>query len=333
MLRKINTLSFIIFILFLNCSEGISQSVSKYAGEFLEIGVGARSQALGASFVSIADDGSAIYWNPAGIIQIKSFHTSLMHAEQYGGEINYDFAGVVFPHQDKYAFGLGLIRLGIDGIPDTRNALIDTVISNGKIDDGERLNLDKVTYFSNADYALYFSFAHRRSDRSCFGANIKMIRRNIGDNSAWGVGFDFGGLFKFKKYLSFGFNLMDATTTLISWDTNRKELISPKLKLGAAYTYDSNRIPVKIIPVVETDIRFENRDFSSIMSGGFTSIDPHFGLGMIYNDMVSLRFGYDDIKRTSAGLGVTVSGINIDYAFTAFDEFKELGNSHKISLS
>jgi hypothetical protein len=36
--------------------------------------------------------------------------------------------------------------------------------------------------------------------------------------------------------LSVGANLQDATTTLVAWSTGRNELVSPTLKLGAAYT-------------------------------------------------------------------------------------------------
>jgi len=41
------------------------------AGAMLEIGIGARAEALGGAFVSIADDPSALYWNPAGIAKIS----------------------------------------------------------------------------------------------------------------------------------------------------------------------------------------------------------------------------------------------------------------------
>lgn len=42
------------------------------AGAVLEIGVGARAEAMGGAFVAIADDPSALYWNPAGIVNIRT---------------------------------------------------------------------------------------------------------------------------------------------------------------------------------------------------------------------------------------------------------------------
>lgn len=38
-----------------------------------ELGVGARALAMGGAFVAVADDGTAAYWNPAGITQLKVF--------------------------------------------------------------------------------------------------------------------------------------------------------------------------------------------------------------------------------------------------------------------
>jgi len=43
------------------------------AAAMLGIGVGARAEALGGAFVAIADDPSALYWNPSGIVQMNSF--------------------------------------------------------------------------------------------------------------------------------------------------------------------------------------------------------------------------------------------------------------------
>ena len=42
-----------------------------HAAEFLSHGVGARALGMGSSFVSIADDATAAYWNPAGLVQIE----------------------------------------------------------------------------------------------------------------------------------------------------------------------------------------------------------------------------------------------------------------------
>lgn len=79
------TILFILFALFIGEQRGIAQvnpadlqydtNVTRRgtsAGAMLEIGVGARAEALGGAFVAVADDPSALYWNPAGISRIQS---------------------------------------------------------------------------------------------------------------------------------------------------------------------------------------------------------------------------------------------------------------------
>ena len=45
----------------------------KLYGSDLGMGIGARAIGLGGAFVSIADDPSAVYWNPAGLTDINQF--------------------------------------------------------------------------------------------------------------------------------------------------------------------------------------------------------------------------------------------------------------------
>src|SRR6266850_6391202 len=57
---------------------------TRYAGEFLRIGVGARALGMGSAFVGLADDGTSAYWNPAGLATLRSREATAMHAEQFG---------------------------------------------------------------------------------------------------------------------------------------------------------------------------------------------------------------------------------------------------------
>ena len=54
----------------------VGQTVSKVgttAAQFLKIGIGARALALGGAYSAIADDASALYWNPGGLSRIPTF--------------------------------------------------------------------------------------------------------------------------------------------------------------------------------------------------------------------------------------------------------------------
>ncbi len=66
------------------------------AGTMLEIGIGARAEALGGAFVAIANDPSALYWNPAGITQITSLSVQATKTDWFAGT-NFNAFDLVVP--------------------------------------------------------------------------------------------------------------------------------------------------------------------------------------------------------------------------------------------
>lgn len=304
-------------------------TVAKYAGEFMAIGVGGRALGMGGASVALANDVTAGYWNPAGLPLISYPEITLMHDERFGSLENYDYGAVAFPMGARSTIGFSLIRLGVDGIPDTRNALID-YNSNGSFDGADRLDYNKITYFSSADWAFYFSYAKQLSNEFAYGANLKFIRRDLGDNSAMGIGFDVAGRFLVLERLALGVNLQDITTTLIAWDTGTKELISPTAKVGGAYFIDL--FGGRIAPAVDFDVRFENRRYASNVHVGPISADLHAGLEYDFRNLVAVRVGYTDVKQLTLGAGVHLPKLDVDYSFAKFDSEGQLGNTHRISL-
>src|SRR5258708_34191701 len=70
----------------------------KYSNEFLNIGAGARGLAMGSAQVASVSDGTAGYWNPAGLANIKDHpQVNLMHSEYFAGIGKYDFASIALP--------------------------------------------------------------------------------------------------------------------------------------------------------------------------------------------------------------------------------------------
>lgn len=303
--------------------------VGKYAGEFIAIGVGGRALGMGGAFVALANDVTAGYWNPAGLSLMNYPEITLMHDERFGSLINYDYGAVAFPMGAKSTIGFSLIRLGVDGIPDTRNALLD-YNGNGTFDNADRLDYNAISTFNSADWAFYFSYAKRLSEDFAYGANIKLIRRDLGGNSATGIGFDLAAHLRLMDKLALGLNLQDITTTLIAWDTGTKELISPTAKVGGAYFIDL--FGGQIAPAVDFDIRFENRRYASTAHVGPVSADLHAGLEYDFRNLVAVRVGYNDVKQFTLGAGVHLPKLDVEYSFAKFDGQGQLGNTHRISL-
>jgi hypothetical protein len=252
-----------------------------------------------------------------------------MHDERFGNLVNYDYGSIGIPFGSNASLGLSIIRMGIDDIPNTTNALID-INGNGILDPGERLDPDKITFFNSTDYAFYLTYAKRQSEQFSYGANLKIIRRDLADESAWGLGFDIGVSYNPFNRFYLGANLQDITTTYLSWSTGKKEVITPTAKLGTAYQFELWK--GILTPVVDFDIRFENRKAAANANLGPVSFDMHAGLEYNFKNLFSIRGGYNDIGNLTLGAGVQLPKINIDYSFAKFDGDEDLGNTHRISL-
>jgi len=306
--------------------------IGKYAGEFLSIGVGGRPLGMGGAYVAIANDVTAGYYNPAGLAKLNYPQIALMHDERYGNLVNYNYAAVAIPYGKDYTFGLSIMRLGVDGIPDTRKALYDAN-GDGILDiNTDRLNYDLITEFSNQDWAFYLTGAKRVTDDLYLGANVKILSRSIAEYSAFGIGFDIGAYYSPMENLMLGANVQDVTTTFVAWSTGRNELITPTAKVGAAYQLDF--LGGKILPAVDLDIRFENRRYASQFNIGPISFDPHFGMEYSYKNLFAIRAGYNDVKQFTFGAGVKLPKLNIDYSFARFNMSADdrLPDTHRISL-
>jgi len=309
--------------------------IAKYAGEFMAIGVGARALGMGSAQVAVVDDVTSGYWNPAGLAKMNYPQVALMHDEQFSGLVNYNFASVAIPYGKDMSFGISAIRLSVDGIPDTRNALIDARTGEVIFDitnPNARIDPDKITEFSNTDWAFYGTFSKRQSDDFYWGANIKVISRSIAEFSALGIGFDVGALYEAMDNLYIGANLMDITTTLVAWDGGSNELISPTAKLGVAYGVEF--FGGRFLPALDVDMRFENRQFASTFNVGPVSFDLRAGLEYSFRNLFMIRAGYTDVKQFTLGAGVKLPKLNVDYSFARFNgpENETLGSTHRISI-
>ncbi len=325
-----------LIILLLTASGIEAQTViGKYAGEFLAIGVGARALGMGSALTAATNDVTSGYWNPAGLSFVNYPQISIMHEEHFGSLVNYNYAAIAMPYGKTMTFAFSALRLSVDGIPDTRNALIDQ--NTGRViydifNPNARLDPDKITEFSDTDWAFFFSFAKKNSEKFSWGANLKFIYRTLAESWAAGIGFDVGAIYSPVKHLLLGANLMDVTSTLVAWKTGRNEIITPTIKLGSAYILNYKNFTVT--PDIDLDVRFENRRFASEFNIGQISFDVHSGFELTYNNIFSVRAGYNDVKQFTVGAGIKLPKLNIDYSFARFNDsrFSRLPDSHRISL-
>ncbi|MDZ7338110.1 MAG: PorV/PorQ family protein [candidate division KSB1 bacterium] len=149
--------------------------------QFLKIGVGARATAMGEAFVATANDVNAIYWNPAGLTQLKGNQATFMHVE-WLADISYDFAAVAVPLGNAGTIGMFVASLAV---PDDKVRTVFEPEGTGEL-------------FGANDLALGLSYARSLTDRFAIGFNGKFIRQNIWSMSSSAVALDIGTFFRSK---------------------------------------------------------------------------------------------------------------------------------------
>lgn len=310
----------------------------KYSNEFLSIGVDAAALGMSNAVVASTGDVNSGYWNPAGLLKLEDRQVSLMHASYFANIAQYDYAAFGMPIDDRSAFGISLIRFGVDDILNTTQ-LID---SQGNID------YNRISLFSTADYALTVSYARALPlEGFNYGVNAKVVRRIIGDfANSWGFGFDFGLQYESDNEWKVGLMLRDITTTYNTWTINEEEyqkikdavpgenqdlpetseITLPKAQLGLSKKFEFHN-EMSLLAAGNLNMQFAQTN--DIISTKAVSIDPALGFEWGYTDLVFLRAGVgnfqqitqiDDSKKLSfqpnIGLGFKYKGIQVDYALT-----------------
>jgi hypothetical protein len=330
-MRQHHLLLFLFVMIICPVMAGRTAEIAKYAGEFMSTGVGARGLGMGSAYVAVAGDVTDGYWNPAALSSIQFPEIAGMHSRRFEGIVNYDYLGVAAPFRKVESFGLTLIRTAVDDIPITalpRPDLAEDAYYYDK-DGNQAANRPYVAkYVNDAEYAFYLSYARSHSSRLSYGTNIKFVRKGVGDNSAWGIGFDIAALWNPFSSLWMGFNFQDATTTLLAWNTGTRELISPTLKTGAALPFKINFMQSRVLLATDTDIRFEGRQIAAQSHLGAVSFDFHAGCELLLRRVVALRIG-SDTGHLTAGAGIKLPHVNLDYAFLGHDQ---LGATHRVSV-
>jgi len=278
-------------------------------------GFGARAMSMGHAYVAIANDPSAVHWNPAGLDRVYQQSVTLFHASFWEGTI-YDFIAYAYPTLDIGTFGVGLARIGVGDILYTNK-------------DNDNLGLGT---FSFDMYRFYLSYGVDLPWDLAAGASLKVDRMAFydvgteGNINDMGIGFDFGLMYRPKFF---------STPFLQDWSVglNVQNLFAPQLKPGDIVDV----LPVTFKFGIAKKIRFmgPGNEFNIAIDLGkaeHTDLTFGFGTEYVFQELGMVRLGYDG-NALAFGAGVKYSMFQIDYAFGNPSTEGLLDPVHRISLS
>ena len=295
-----------------SCSEN-------FTGDFLQLGSGARLLGMGSAAAASSDDATSSYYNPAGLTHVTSREINLMHSEQFGGLENYNSLSVAAPLTDKVFGGITLLHLGVGDIKYTQ--VWDPSKAPG---DSNRVEIASTE--DAADYTLFLSAAGHVTDKLDLGSSVKIIRRSIGDDTAFGFGIDLGVRYAATSRITVGANLRDITGTMIAWDGHANDRIALTMDIGAAYEDELPLIGGRY--VLSTSMLY----FGDSPDGkSFETLNV--GIEYLLNDFIAFRAGSTQGNGTF-GIGLMrlplISSSSLDYAFLSHEDFD---STHRMSLS
>lgn len=159
-------------------------------GSWLSQYVTARTLGLGGAFVGVADEASAVVWNPAGLAQLVPneirFETARLFEDTSINAFNFAVPGNKLP-----SFGLTIVAL-----------------SSGNFEKTNELN-DPLGTFKEGETAYIFTMAKSINTRLAIGTNVKLARQTVEEFTGTGVGFDVGGIYSLTPAIKVGASVLN----------------------------------------------------------------------------------------------------------------------------
>ncbi|MEX0778362.1 MAG: type IX secretion system outer membrane channel protein PorV [Balneolales bacterium] len=338
---------------------------------FLQIEPDTRASGMGNANVAIADNASAVFWNPAGL------------AFQSGNEISITHANWL-PQFDVGLFYDHLVgKYEIDGIGVVGGHI--TFLNLGEQSRTSEASPEVLDTFSSYEVATGLSYGFKVNENFSIGTGLRFIYSNLvpsgtvvsGQEARNGtsVGFDVSGLYRSNPFsvldreahFTVGTNLSNIGPPIQYTDEAQKDPLPTLLRLGWSYTMDLDEEGFNTLT-------FAN-DFSKVMArndtsgnamgvaealvnswgsytrtpdGGRTYVDVPLsdqlmvGLGAEYwyNKQFALRMGYfyespnnGNRQFLTFGAGLRYDFVGIDFSYLAtIEEHHPLANTIRLSL-
>ncbi len=321
----------IFFILFLITAINISL----FAGAFDKggvLGIGGRALGMGHAFTAISDDGSCIYWNTAGLVQLERSELNLFVGPLLNGKEYYTYISFGSPFFQDTAWQLSVISLIHNDANTTKEF---TVVGSF----AATLNLERTFSVGiNLKYLNYNSTATYTPPGSTTTLH----------GIANGLGLDLGMLYQIPlpewgKKINLGFFIQDVDTNL-DWDGGLSdEKIPTSFRLGTAYYIEDNLLVTSDFEFF-SDLNIAGKPIAEVLydaqGNTISSLPPeelriHVGVeGWFFKRHLGLRGGYTSFVtmpgRFTGGATYREDTWQVDYAYIGHAE--HLGDSHRFSL-
>jgi hypothetical protein len=285
------------------------------AAKFLSVGIGPHANAMGSAFTSIANDASALYWNPAGTADFTKSEAMFTYTNLFNDlDINLNYFAFVMPFEDLGSFGISVTALDYGEMDVTTEYYPEGT--------GEK--------FSAGSYAFGLSYAISLTEWFAAGMTVKYITEQIFNSSANGVAFDVGTLFKTPFYgINFAAMIsnygppmsMTGEDLLIRYDSDPSRQGNNET-VDAYYKTDDFELPLNLQIGISKDFEFLDGQRLIIAIDATHPSDnlEYANVGAEFSfldDLIFLRGGYNGLFLDDNQAGLTL-GVGLNYVLGIF---------------
>jgi hypothetical protein len=310
---------------------GRAFAIGECGAQFLNMGVGARACGMGEAFTSIADDATAIYWNPAGLGKLE--HIEVLAMQNFWLlDMSYQYAALAVPTRVG-AFGLAGAYSSSGTIPKYENFLktgeyaaydavatiaygLDILRSGGGSSGAESRMFQSPGMIGRPSDEWELRPSGEPASSGSSGSSVylglglggKFIKQKIENEDAMGFAGDAGLLCRLGLF-SIGLAVQNIGTGVKFID--QADPLPMNIKAGMAARFGPVLLAVDV---------YKPRDNGYRVNVGAE--------GVILN-VLALRAGYCTANSFTAGGGVTWKTVSVDYAFVPY---KVIDATHRISV-
>ncbi len=279
--------------------------VGTAVGQFLEISPSARAEGMGSAFIAVADDPSAMYYNPAGLAWQLRRQLSFSHAV-YFADISFDWLGASLP-----------LAGGVFGVS-------ATALNAGEMEETTPYHPEGTgRTFTAGALSAGITYSRLLTDRFAVGINLKYVGEYLADVSAQGWAMDIGTIYK------------------TAFHDIRLGMLLSNFGPDLSYIQQSFPLPMCFHFGAAGELLKNGTHRLTIDFEGSHPNDNlekfQIGFEYAYKEFAFLRGGYKiqyDSDRFALGAGVRIPlgslTIGADYSFT---DMKYLNDVHRFSIS
>ncbi len=264
----------------------------------IDLQIGCRPQGMGGAYVAVVDDANAGYWNPAGLIEVKSKQLGFMYLKPMDVDgVAVSYSSLSLPLGSDWAVGVSYLD------------------ERAELEEGRDARY-KENKMSESTFIL--SGAHRFTQVLSAGVSVKRFGLDVSMNSGGGFGYDMGLLYNYPikegNNLAIGLALRNFSANFDN------ESFPSTVRLGVAAKLYNNKL------IIAADVNTKN----GVNEKEDYSIQHHVGCEVEMMQGIRLRLG-EDRGNLSAGMGLAMRNWQLDYSFNKLADY-DLDHSHRASV-